>query len=77
MSASAVIVRDLMDGQENLMIDISDMPSGELTVQHILDRAGVSSEKAAVLVDGKKVTDMSAPIAAGQEILAIPQVANG
>ncbi len=77
MSTAPVIVRDLTDGMDNMQIDVADMPPGELTVQHILDSAGVATAKTAVLVNGTRVTDMSAMVAPGSEILAIPQVANG
>lgn len=77
-AASAVMVRSLTDGTEGLMVDVSDIPEGELTVEHILASAGGGDmSKTAVLVDGKKVTDMGSPIAAGSEVLLIPQVANG
>ena len=76
-AATAVTFRDLTEGVDALTIDTSDMPSGDLTVQHILDQAGVSSAKNSVLVDGTKVTDLSTVVTPGSEILMIPNVANG
>lgn len=75
--STAVKVRDLAESGTVREVDIADMPSGELTVQHILDRAGVGIDKAAVLVGGKKVTDMTSAISAGAEIIVIPNVSNG
>lgn len=80
MSASAsgsVKVRDLTSTGTECTIDLSDMPSGELTVQHILDRAGIATNKTAVLVDGQKVTDLDTQVTPGSEVLTIPQVING
>lgn len=78
MSAgTAVQVRDLTGDNEDQLIDVSDMPSGELTVQYILDRAGVNASKSAVLVDGKKVADTRFGIDPGSQIIVIPNVNNG
>lgn len=75
--STAVMVRDFAGTGTECQVDVSDMLSGELTVQHILDSAGMTSEKSAVLVDGSRISDMATMVAPGSEILMIPQVANG
>lgn len=75
-AATAVQVRDLTTGTELFDVDVSDMPPGELTVQHILKAAETTSGKKAILVDGVKSTSTT-KVNPGSQILLVPQVDNG